>query len=410
MERRVVVTGIGAITPLALDAEGTWKALVAGQSGIGRITSFDTSAFDVLIGAEVKGFDPEERLDKKTAKRMDRYCQLAVCAALEAVEDSGVKVDEDPERVGILIGSGIGGTHTWEEQHELHITRGPSRVSPFMIPMMISNIASGNLAIEVGAKGPCFTVVTACATSSHAVGEAAHVIRRGDADVMIAGGSEAAVSPFSLAGFANMKALSTRNDEPERASRPFDKDRDGFVMAEGAGVLILEDYERARARGAKVYGEIVGYGLSADAFHMTQPAPAGEGAARCMAMALKNARLAPEEIDYVNAHGTSTPSNDPLETAAMHTVFGTHAETLAISSTKSMTGHLLGAAGGVELMACLLAIRDGVVPPTINYETPDPECDLDYVPNVAREMKVRAAMSNSFGFGGQNASVIVTTV
>ena len=410
MERRVVVTGIGAITPLALDAEGTWRALVAGQSGIGRITSFDTSAFDVLIGAEVKGFDPEERLDKKTAKRMDRYCQLAVCAALEAVEDSGVKVDEDPERVGILIGSGIGGTHTWEEQHELHITRGPSRVSPFMIPMMISNIASGNLAIEVGAKGPCFTVVTACATSSHAVGEAAHVIRRGDADVMIAGGSEAAVSPFSLAGFANMKALSTRNDEPERASRPFDKDRDGFVMAEGAGVLILEDYERARARGAKVYGEIVGYGLSADAFHMTQPAPAGEGAARCMAMALKNARLAPEEIDYVNAHGTSTPSNDPLETAAMHTVFGTHAETLAISSTKSMTGHLLGAAGGVELMACLLAIRDGVVPPTINYETPDPECDLDYVPNVAREMKVRAAMSNSFGFGGQNASVIVTTV
>jgi len=410
VERRVVVTGIGAITPLALDAEGTWKALVAGQSGIGRITSFDTSAFDVLIGAEVKGFDPEERLDKKTAKRMDRYCQLAVCAALEAVEDSGVKVDEDPERVGILIGSGIGGTHTWEEQHELHITRGPSRVSPFMIPMMISNIASGNLAIEVGAKGPCFTVVTACATSSHAVGEAAHVIRRGDADVMIAGGSEAAVSPFSLAGFANMKALSTRNDEPERASRPFDKDRDGFVMAEGAGVLILEDYERARARGAKVYGEIVGYGLSADAFHMTQPAPAGEGAARCMAMALKNARLAPEEIDYVNAHGTSTPSNDPLETAAMHTVFGTHAETLAISSTKSMTGHLLGAAGGVELMACLLAIRDGVVPPTINYETPDPECDLDYVPNVAREMKVRAAMSNSFGFGGQNASVIVTTV
>ena len=410
MERRIVVTGIGAITPLALDAEGTWKALVAGQSGIGRITSFDTSAFDVSIGAEVKGFDPETRLDKKTAKRMDRYCQLAVCAALEAVEDSGLKVNEDPERVGVLIGSGIGGTHTWEEQHELHVTRGPGRVSPFMIPMMISNMASGNLAIEVGAKGPCFTVVTACATSAHAVGEAAHVIKRGDADVMIAGGSEAAVSPFSLAGFANMKALSTRNEEPERASRPFDKDRDGFVMAEGAGVLILEDYERARARGAKVYGEIIGYGLSADAFHMTLPAPAGEGAARCMTMALKNAWLAPAEIDYVNAHGTSTPANDPLETAAMRAVFGADADRLAISSTKSMTGHLLGAAGGVELIACLLAIRDGVVAPTINYDTPDPECDLDYVPNVAREMRVRTAMSNSFGFGGQNASVIVTSV
>lgn len=407
MGRRVVVTGFGAVTPLGLNAEDTWRELLRGTSGIGPITHFDASGFDVRIAAEVKGFNGEAVLGAKNARRMDRYCQLAMCAGFEALSMSGLDVKRDPERVGVLLGSGIGGMTTWEKQHAILIERGPDRVSPMLIPMMILNMASGNLATEIGAKGPCMSVVTACATASHCIGEAYHIIRRGDADAVICGGSEAAVTPVSVAGFTSMKALSTRNDEPTRASRPFDAERDGFVIAEGAGALVLEDYDLARARGAECYAELVGYGLTADAFHMTQPAPEGEGARRSMQMALRSAGMAPEQVDYINAHGTSTPYNDARETEACHAAFGDHARKLAISSTKSMTGHLLGAAGAVELIFCIQAIRDGVVPPTINYETPDPECDLDYVPNEAREMRVNVAMSNSFGFGGQNATVAV---
>lgn len=409
--RRVVITGVGAITPLGHTAEETWQGLRAGRNGVGPITLLDASGYSARIAAEVKDFEPQKRLDAKQARRMDRYCQLALYAAVEALESSGVRVEDDPERVGVMIGSGIGGLDTLLTQHRALIERGPGRVSPFLIPMMISNMASGNFATLSGAKGPCITTVTACATGSHSIGEAFHIIQRDDADVMVAGGSEAAIGPVALAGFANMTALTTsRNDDPEHASRPFDKERDGFVMAEGAGVVVLEEYEHAKARGAHILGEIAGYGATGDAYHMTQPAPRGEGARRAMQMALRKARVSPDEIDYINAHGTSTPLNDLCETEAIKDTFGERAYEIPISSTKSMTGHLLGAAGGVELLACLMAIRDGVLPPTINYETPDPDCDLDYVPNVARDVRVDTAMSNSFGFGGQNAVLIARRI
>ncbi len=408
--RRVVVTGVGAVTPLGLTAEDTWQSMREGVSGVGPITSMDVSDYPSRIAGEVKGIDLTVRLEAKAARRMDRYCQLAVYAALEAVENSGLAVADDPERVGVLIGSGIGGIDTLLHQHNTLRDKGPGRVSPFLIPMMISNMASGNLATITGAKGPCITTVTACASGSHSIGDAYHIIQRDDADAMIAGGSEAAIGPIALAGFANMTALSTRNDDPLHASRPFDADRDGFVMAEGAGIVVLEEYEHAKRRGAQILGEILGYGLTGDAYHMTQPAPRGEGARRAMQMALRKSGLHPEQIEYINAHGTSTPFNDMCESEAIKDAFGDHAYKVAISSTKSMTGHLLGAAGGVEMMACLMAIRDGVLPPTINYETPDPNCDLDYVPNVAREAPVRIAMSNSFGFGGQNAVLVVRAV
>ena len=410
MERRVVITGIDAITPLGLSADETWRAMLAARSGIGPITQFDSTAFDVHIAGEVRGFDAAAALGRKEAQRMDRYCQLGVAAGLTAMRDAGLAVEDDPERVGILLGSGIGGISTLGAQFEVLFTKGPQRVSPFLIPMMISNMASGMLAILTGAKGPCTSVVTACATSTNAIGDAYHIVRRGDADAMIAGGSEAAVAPVAISGFSNMKALSTRDGDPTRVSRPFDAGRDGFVIAEGAGAVILEEYERARQRGARIYGEILGYGFTADAYHMTQPAPHGEGARRAMQMAVRNAGVRWDEMDYINAHGTSTQFNDALESEAIRDTFGDHAYRVAVSSTKSMTGHLLGAAGAVELIACLLAIRDGAVPPTINYETPDPQCDLDYVPNEAREQTVKVAMSNGFGFGGQNACVVVRSM
>jgi 3-oxoacyl-[acyl-carrier-protein] synthase II len=338
---------------------------------------------------------------------MDRFCQFAIAGGKEAVQTSGLDVAANPDRIGTCVASGIGGMETWEKQYEILLTKGPSRVSPFMIPMMIVNMASGNLATEVGAKGPSMTVISACASSVHAVGESAHIIARGDADAMLAGGAEAAITPCAVAGFGNMKAISARNDDPQGASRPFDKDRDGFVIGEGGAVLVLEAYELAKARGADILAEVVGYGASADAFHMTLPAPEHEGAQRAMKAALDSAGMTPEDVGYLNAHGTSTPMNDARETAAIRKVFGSHADSLPVSSTKSMTGHLLGAAGAVELLACIFGMRDGVIPPTINYETPDPECDLDYVPNEAREVSFDAAMCNSFGFGGQNGVVIV---
>lgn len=405
--RRVVVTGMGPITPIGHGHEAFWKALLNGVSGAGPITHFDASEYTTRIAAEVKDFDPEQYMERKEARRMDRFVQFSVAATKLAVEDSQIDLERtDLDRVGVLIGSGIGGTNTWEEQHRTLLERGPGRVSPFFVPMLISDMASGQISIIYGAKGPNFAVVTACATATHAIGEATEIIRRGAADVMIAGGSEAAIAPLSVAGFCAMKALTTRNDDPAHASRPFDLDRDGFLMGEGAATLILESFEHARNRGASVYGEIVGYGMSGDAFHITAPAPEGEGAARSMAAAISNAGLRPEDIDYINAHGTSTEANDRLETAAIKKVFGERAPKVPISATKSMTGHLLGAGGAVEGIACLCSIRDGIVHPTINYETPDPECDLDYIPIEARKLDVRIAMSNSFGFGGHNATLI----
>lgn len=409
MERkRVVVTGMAPITPVGTGTEKYWQALLNGVSGVGLITHFDASDYSTQIAAEIKDFDPEEYMERKEAKRMDRFAQFAVAASILAIQDSGFQItDENAGRVGVLIGSGIGGTSTWEEQHRTLIEKGPRRVSPFFVPMLISDMASGMASIILGAKGPNLAIVTACATATHAIGEAAKIIQRGDADVMIAGGSEAAITPLAVAGFCAARAFSTRNDEPERASRPFDLNRDGFVIGEGAGVLILESLEHALARGAKIYCEITGFGMSGDAFHITAPAPEGEGAARSMAAALKDAGIKPEDVDYINAHGTSTPDNDKTETMAIKRVFGDYAYKVAISSTKSMIGHLLGAAGAVEAIACICAIRDGIVPPTINYETPDPECDLDYVPNEPRKMPVKIAMSNSFGFGGHNATLIL---
>jgi len=409
LAERVVVTGLGAVTPVGNDVESSWAALVAGKSGVDTIRAFDASAFPTRIAAEVKGFDPAAAVGSKEARRMDRFVQLAVATALEAVRDAGLEIrGADAESVGVLMGSGIGGIATLMEQARVLDSRGPDRVSPFLVPMMIVDMVAGQVAIHTGAKGPNFSVVSACATSAHSIGEAYEVIKRGDAVAVIAGGSEAPIVPIGVAGFTAPRALSTRNDEPQRASRPFDAERDGFVMGEGAAVLILESLSHALERGARIYAEMRGYGATGDAYHITAPAEGGEGAMRAMAIALRKAGLAPEDIDYINAHGTSTPLNDKLETMAIRNLFGPRAYDVAVSSTKSMTGHLLGAAGAVEAMVCVKAILHSIIPPTINYEQPDPECDLDYVPNMAREKKVRAAMSNSLGFGGHNATLLFT--
>jgi 3-oxoacyl-[acyl-carrier-protein] synthase II len=403
----VAVTGLGVITSLGRDIDTFWSNLIAGKSGISRIESFDVSDYPTQIAGEIKDFDPADHFDKKEARRMDRYTQFAVAACYQAMEDAGLKIGENaiPERVGVYVGSGIGGVETWEEQHKILLERGPKRVSPFLIPMMIANMATGQISIMTGAKGPVSTVVTACATGSNAIGDAFRTIQRGDADVMICGGAEAAIRPTGMAGFCAMRAMSTRNDEPEKASRPFDLNRDGFVMAEGAGILILEEMEHAIRRGAPIYAELVGYGMSGDAHHITDPNP--DGAVRCMKAAVQDAGIDLAEVDYINAHGTSTPAGDKSESSAIRTLFGDHAYKLAVSSTKSMTGHLLGAAGGVEAIISVLAIREGIIPPTINLDTPDPDCDLDYVPHTARKADVRVALSNSFGFGGHNATLIL---
>jgi len=405
---RVALTGIGVVSPIGTGKDRFWAALVEGRSGVGPITRFDASGFDTRIAAEVRDFDPTAWMDRKEARRNDRFVQFAYAACRMALEDAGFQITkQNAPRVGVLIGSGIGGAETWEEQHRTLIERGPGRVSPFFIPMIIINMAAGVVSILLGAKGPNGAVVTACATGGNAIGDAARIIQRGEADAMLAGGSEATITPLSLAGFCSMKAMSTRNDEPQRASRPFDAKRDGFVMGEGAGVVLLENLELARAREAPIYGEVVGYGMSGDAYHITQPDPDADGAARSIRNALHDAGLEPSAVDYINAHGTSTPYNDKTETLAIKRVFGEHAKRLAVSSTKSMTGHLLGAAGGVELIACALALRHQTLPPTINYEIPDPECDLDYVPNAARRTNVSVVMSNAFGFGGHNAILIM---
>jgi 3-oxoacyl-[acyl-carrier-protein] synthase II len=404
MARRVVVTGIGLVTPIGNNAADAWKALIAGESGMGEITRFDASDFRTRFAAEVKDFRAEDYLPRPDVRRMDLFLQFAVAASSMAVEHADLKLDGiDAERFGVIIGSGIGGISTIETQHRRLLEGGPGRISPFFVPMMISNIASGQVSMRFGARGPNYATVSACASGTHAIGDAFRWIRLGDADVILAGGAEAAITPMSVGGFCSMKALSTRNDDPRRASRPFDRERDGFVLGEGAGVAVLEEEEHAKRRGAQILAEVVGYGMTADAYHITAPAPDGEGAVRAMAMALKDGGVTPGEVDYINAHGTSTQLNDRYETAAIKAVFGDHARRLMVSSTKSMTGHLLGAAGGIEFGFTLLAISEGWVPPTINYEFPDPECDLDYVPNEARRAEIRCALTNSFGFGGQNA-------
>ena len=409
--RRVVVTGIGVISALGTGVEKNWNALLQGKSGVDRITRFDASELPTQIAGEVKDFNAEEFIDKKEIKKMDLFIQYALAAAEMAMQDSALVINEEnAERVGVLVGSGLGGLPTIEKYHDALAEGGYKKVSPFFIPMLIINLAPGQISIRYGAKGPNFSVVSACAAGTHAIGEAYHVIRRGDADAMITGGAESTITPLSIAGFNAMKALSTRNDDPQGASRPFDKDRDGFVMGEGAGILVLEEYEAAKARGAKIYAEVVGYGLSGDAYHLTAPAPEGEGAARCMKMALKGARLNPEDVDYINAHGTSTPFNDYYESLAIKSALGAHSRKVMVSSTKGMTGHALGAAGGIEAVFSLLAMDRGVVPPTINYQTPDPDCDLDYVPNTARQATVNVALSNSLGFGGTNATIIFKKV
>jgi 3-oxoacyl-[acyl-carrier-protein] synthase II len=405
--RRVVVTGLGCVTPLGVGVEESWQACLAGRSGVGPITCFDASGMKTRIAAEVKGFKATEYVAKKELKKMGTFIQYAVASTKMAMTDAGYEVAEaEAERVGISIGAGLGGLPEIENQHRVLIESGARRISPFFIPMVIANLAPGYVSILTGAKGPNLSIVTACATGAHSIGEAWHTIRREEADVMIVGGVEAVVGPLAIAGFNSMRALTTRNGEPEKASRPFDKDRDGFVMGEGGAVLILEELGHARQREAKIYAELAGYGATADAHHITAPDPQGDGAARCMAAALRSAAVAPEAVDYVNAHGTSTPFNDYYETLAIKRVFGEHATKVWISSTKSMTGHLLGAAGSVEGLFSILAIRDQVAPPTINYETPDPDCDLDYVPNSAREGSVDCVLSNSFGFGGTNASLL----
>lgn len=404
----MVVTGIGAITPVGIGKEEYWQSLLQGKSGIDRITRFDASNYATQIAGEVKNFDPTIYIDKKEAKRMDRFTQFAIAATKMAIDDSGINLEtEDRSRIGTLIGTGIGGMDTLHDQYGVLFEKGPGRISPFFVPMMIANMAAGQTSITFGLQGPCTCVVTACATGTNAIGDAFKIIQRGDADAMIAGGTEAAISPAASAGFCAMKAMSTSNDEPQKASRPFDKDRDGFVMGEGAGIVLLESLDHALARGAKIYAEVVGYGFNADAYHITAPSPEGAQAAACMAMALKDADMAPADIDYINAHGTSTPLNDKNETLAIKALFKEHASTVSISSTKSMTGHLLGAAGAIELIAIVLAVNEDHVPPTINYNTPDPELDLDYTPNKSKERKVRAALSNSFGFGGHNATIVV---
>lgn len=408
-ERRVVITGIGVITPLGNDKEEFWKNILAGKSGIRRIQSMDTTNYDCKIAGEVAGFDPTPYFNNhKEARRADRYFQFAMAASKLAVKDAGLNPDSlDPSRIGVMVGSGIGGLGTLETQYQVLLEKSPSRVSPFLIPMMISNIATGMFAAEFGFMGPNMAVVTACATSNNNIGEAWRIIKFGDADCMVVGGAEASVRPCGLAGFGNMKALSLRNDDPEKASRPFDKDRDGFVMGEGAGVVVIEELEHAKKRGAHIYCELAGYGATADAYHLTAPHPEGLGAMRCMEMALRHAKLNTSEVQYINAHATSTPVGDVCETKAIKRTFGEHAKKMMVSSTKSMTGHLLGAAGGVELVASIFAIRDQVAPPTINVDNQDPECDLDVVPNTPRPAKIEAALSNSFGFGGHNAAVLV---
>jgi len=398
---------MGMVTPLGTGVEKSWNSLIQGKSGVGRITKFDSTGFDTQIAAEVKDFAPENFIDKKEARRMDIFIQYAMAAAIMAMEDAQLKITpENAERVGVVVGAGLGGLSTIESFHKVLLEKGPGRISPFFIPMLIVNEAPGQISMRFGAKGPNSSVVTACATGNHNIGDAWKIIQRGDADAILAGGVESTITPLAVSGFNAMKALSTRNSEPERASRPFDKDRDGFVMGEGSGIILLEEMEQALKRGAKIYAEIVGYGLTGDAYHITAPAPDGEGAARCMAMAIRDAGIRPEEVDYINAHGTSTDYNDLYETIAIKTVFKEHARKVPISSTKSMTGHLLGGAGGVESIITILTMTRGVIPPTINYETPDPNCDLDYVPNVARQAEVRVALSNSFGFGGTNAVLI----
>jgi 3-oxoacyl-[acyl-carrier-protein] synthase II len=407
MRRRVVVTGVGLVTPLGIGIDNVWRSILSGESGISRITRFDASNLETKIAGEVKNFKPEEYINPKDLKRMDLFIQYALAAAQIAIEDSGIDIKKEiPERVGVVVGTGLGGLPTLEHYHKVLLEKGPSRISPFFIPMLIANEAPCHISMKYGCKGPNLCVVTACATGAHSIGEAFRIIQYGDADIMIAGGTEANLTPLTIAGFNAMKALSTRNEFPERASRPFDRERDGFVVAEGAGVLILEELGHAKKRGAKIYAEIVGYGYNSDAYHITAPCPDGEGFIKCMEMAIKDAKINPEDVDYINAHGTSTELNDKVETLAIKKVFGDYAYKVPVSSTKSMIGHLLGAAGAVEAIFTILSIRDNICPPTINYENPDPECDLDYVPNVAREKKIQIAMSNSFGFGGTNSVLI----
>jgi 3-oxoacyl-[acyl-carrier-protein] synthase II len=407
LNRRVVITGIGLVSSLGIGTEATWQALLAGTSGVTRVTRFDITAYAAQIAAEVKGFDPLDFVEKKDVKKMDVFIQYALAASQFAMDDSGLRITpENAPDVGVFIGSGIGGFQTIEREHSALLAGGPRKISPFFIPSAIINLASGQVSIRFGAKGPNLASCTACSASAHAIGDSFEIIKRGDADVMITGGSEAAITPMSLGGFAALRALSTRNDEPHRASRPFDKDRDGFVIGEGAGTLILEELGHATRRGAKIYAEIVGYGMSGDAYHITAPSEDGDGGVRVMRMAVKKAGIRPDQVDYINAHGTSTPYNDKLETLAIKTLFGDHARTLAISSTKSMTGHLLGGAGGLEAGISALAVHHQIAPPTINLDQPDPECDLDYVPCKSRPMPITYALSNSFGFGGTNAALL----
>jgi len=407
--RRVVITGLGVVSPLGSEVETFWKRLIAGESGIGPVTRFDTSKYDTRFAAEVQGNRPEDYMERKDIRRTDLFVQYAIGATAQAVKQAGVSPETvDPNRYGVVVGSGIGGIATFEDQHRTLLEKGPSRVSPFFIPMMISDMASGQVSIQFGAKGPNYCTVSACSSGAHAVGDAFRIIQHNEADVMISGGAEAPITPVSFAGFCSMKAMSTRNDDPQSASRPFDAQRDGFVMGEGAGIVVLEELEHAKKRGAKILAEIVGYGATGDAHHMTAPAPEGEGAARAMREAIRDSGLPLESFGYLNAHGTSTPLNDKFETQAIKSVFGEHAKKLPVSSTKSMTGHLLGAAGGLETIICVLALERHTLPPTINYQTPDPDCDLDYVPNTAREVELQAALSNSLGFGGHNVTLALS--
>jgi 3-oxoacyl-[acyl-carrier-protein] synthase II len=408
MKRRVVVTGLGLITPLGTGIQKTWEGICKGASGIDRITAFDTAESPVQIAGEVKDFNPEDFIERKEIKKMDVFIQYALSAGSMAIEDAGLKITEaNADRIGVIVGAGIGGIQTIERYHSVLLQNGQRRISPFFIPMLITNLAAGQISMRFGARGPNSCVTTACAAGTHAIGDSFKIIQRGDADAMIAGGSESAITPLTIAGFANMKALSSRNDTPQKASRPFDVERDGFVIAEGAGIVVLEELEVALARRAKIYAEVTGYGMTADAYHMTAPDPEGRGVVNCMRVALRDAGIAPEAVTYINAHGTSTPYNDKHETSAIKHVFGEHVHQLAVSSTKSMTGHLLGAAGGVEAAFCALALSEGIIPPTINYEYPDPECDLDYVPNHARHIDLENVVSNSFGFGGTNACIVL---
>jgi 3-oxoacyl-[acyl-carrier-protein] synthase II len=408
MKRRVVITGLGLLSPVGNDVASTWRALLDGANGVGPITQFDTANFPVKFACELKGFDPLQYMDRKEVKRNDVFTQMALAASVQAMNDAGLSNGAyDPENTGVIIGSGIGGLKVFEAQHDVYRERGPGKISAFFIPMFIPDMAAGVVSIRFNAKGPNYATVSACATSAHAIGDAYRTIQYGDADVMITGGSEAAITPMAIGGFANMQALSENNDDFQHASRPFDKERDGFVMGEGAGMVVLEELEHARRRGARIYGEVVGYGMTGDAYHITQPAPEGEGAQRSMRRALKDAGIGPADVQYINAHGTSTPYNDQNETRAIKAVFGETARDLHVSSTKSMTGHTLGAAGGLEFAICTLVVRDGVLPPTINYKTPDPECDLNYVPNQAVKRDVDVALSNSFGFGGHNVTLAV---